>query len=299
MDMSVVVSTRNRADDLRRMLESLAQSHTDGSFTWEIVVADNGSTDTTAEVLRAFEKSTPVHFRWVHEPRPGKSYGLASALALATGAIIAFTDDDILVDKDWVAATVRHFAEHPESSCIGGRIELFNPDDAPVAIKLSTTPKSVSLATFSPSNIPVAGCNMAMRAELLRRIGPFDPDISPGSRIGVAEDLDILYRVVCTGASIEYLPHLLVHHNHGRRTVEHLETMYGGYYAGRGAFYAKYVLRGDRLVTRWAYWELHRLLGTWTETQRLGLYGRSRRRSLVQLVKGAVRYVRWGRRAQV
>lgn len=292
-DLSVVVSTYNRAADLRRMLDALARNPTEADVRWELLVADNASSDGTAAVLQDFAATAPMAVVCLYEPRRGKAYGLNQALALARGEIIAFIDDDILVANDWVATVVAYFRQHPAAQCVGGRVELHDPLDAPVTVKRSLQGTRTELASFSPDNIPIIGCNMAFRAACLRGLGPFDANLGPGSPIGVAEDLDILYRVVRTGAPIDYVPGLLVQHNHGRRTPDQVSALYGGYYAGRGAFYAKYILRRDALVTHWAYWEVRKLLAPRPEALRMGLYRRSRLHTLLQLGRGALRYLRF------
>ena len=293
-DLSVVVSTYNRAADLRRMLDALARSGTEADLRWEVLVADNASSDDTAAVLQEFYAKAPMAVIGLYEPRRGKAYGLNQALGLVRGEVIAFIDDDILVADDWVATVVAHFRTHPASQCIGGRVELHDTRDAPVTIKLSLQDSRTDLAGFGPDNIPILGCNMAFRADWLRRLGLFDTDIGPGSRIGVAEDLDMLYRTVRAGGLIEYVPGLLVRHNHGRRSPDQLRAVYAGYYAGRGAFYTKYILRRDALVLRWAYWEVARLLlRPHPEPLRMGLYRRSRLHTLLQLGRGALRYLRF------
>ena len=292
-DLSVVVSTYNRAADLRRMLDALARSRTEAALRWEVLVADNASSDDTAAVLLEFAATAPMAVVGLYEPRRGKAHGLNQALGLARGEFIAFIDDDILVADDWVAMVVAHFRTHPASHCIGGRVELHDPRDAPVTIKRSVEGSRTDLANFSPDNIPIIGCNMAFRADWLRQLGRFDTDIGPGSPIGVAEDLDMLYRAVRTGGQIEYVPGLLVQHNHGRRSPDQLRAVYAGYYAGRGAFYAKYILRRDALVLRWAYWESVKLLRPRPEALRLGLYRRSRLHTLLQLGRGALRYLKF------
>lgn len=291
--LSIVVSTYNRAADLRRMLDALAQNRTEAGLRWEVLVVDNASSDNTAAALQDFAATAPMAVVGLYEARRGKSHGLNQALGLARGDIIAFIDDDILVADDWVATLVAHFRSHPDARCVGGRVELHDARDAPVTIKRSLDGSQTTLAHFSPDNIPILGCNMAFRADWLRSLGRFDTDIGPGSPIGVAEDLDMLYRTVRAGARIDYLPSLMVQHNHGRRSQEQLRGLYAGYYAGRGAFYTKYILRRDPLVTRWAYWEARKLLlHPHTEAMRQGLYRHSRVHSLLQLARGALRYLR-------
>lgn len=186
------------------------------------------------------------------------------------------------------------FDRHPDIDCIGGRVELFNPADADIAVRRSTQWQVVDLANFDESNIPIIGCNMAMRAEALRSVGPFDTALGPGSAVGVSEDVDILYRLLRAGRRIAYAPELLVHHNHGRRTAAEVERCHDGYVLGRGGLYAKYALRRDTHILRHAYWELRSLAASiaghgWSSGE-----SRGSRRALRLLARGALRYLRYG-----
>src|SRR5690242_5330114 len=93
--VSVVVASRNRAGLLANMLDALAGQRWPRD-RYEIVVADNGSTDATPEVVGVRARSEhgpPV--RYLHVPERGKSVAVNRALEAAAGEIIAFTDDDV------------------------------------------------------------------------------------------------------------------------------------------------------------------------------------------------------------
>ena len=107
----------------------------------------------------------------------------------------------------------------------------------------------------------IIGINMAFRRQLAEVIGGFDTDLGPGTpdRM-VCEDLDFLYRAFKAGHRILYSPDVLLFHNHGRRSATDRSRLNQTYLWGRGGFYLKHILRGDRQVLRAAYWELSGLL---------------------------------------
>lgn len=265
VDLSIVVSTRNRAADVRRFLESLQATQVPAGRTWEAILVDNDSSDGTADVVARFTLTAGYRLRYVHERRLGKSHGVNSGIAAATGRIIALTDDDAIVPSDWVARIIDYFERRPEAVCIGGMVKPYEPDVSALATRLSTEPLTVDASNFAVTSIPTIGCNLAIRASTLREIGPFDPNLGPGTRAAAAEDVDILYRLIRAGHCIHYVPEVALFHNHGRRTAAHVEPVLTGYLIGRGAFYCKYVLKRDPIVLRWAYWEcrseLLRMLG--------------------------------------
>jgi glycosyltransferase involved in cell wall biosynthesis len=108
---SVILATRNRAQHLREALERLAGQQTQGAFTYEVLVVDNGSTDHTQQVITEFMKRFPVPLRCLSEGKVGKPYALNTALRDARGEFFAVTDDDILTTPTWLAALWRWFME--------------------------------------------------------------------------------------------------------------------------------------------------------------------------------------------
>jgi GT2 family glycosyltransferase len=215
------------------------------TISWEVIVVDNGSTDATSAVIRDAQARARLPLKYVCEPRPGKSASLNTALSEAKGDVVAFTDDDCVVAPDWLASMIEEFAGDPSIAGIGGRVELYDARDQPYTIRTHRCREQ-----FSPAKLVslIVGCNMAFTRTALERVGEFDPTLGPGSDCRAAEDFDLLYRVYKAGLRIVYVPEVLVHHNHGRRTASDVRRLYTGYGISLGAFYGKYILRGDTEV---------------------------------------------------
>ena len=123
MRLSVVIPTFNRAALLERALGRLVASCESSSRPCELIVVDNNSTDDTAAVARRFGDRV----RYVFEPRQGLSSARNAGIAAASidrpeERAIAFTDDDVEVAPDWIAALTREFEENPSVLCVGGRV---------------------------------------------------------------------------------------------------------------------------------------------------------------------------------
>src|SRR5580692_3150369 len=97
MDVTVIICSHNRCQDLAKVLESIGASKLPNSLCWEVLVVDNNSNDRTREVAQGFSGRDPEHFRYLFEPNQGKSYALNSGLQEARGSILAFVDDDVTV----------------------------------------------------------------------------------------------------------------------------------------------------------------------------------------------------------
>ena len=100
MKFSVIIPTYNRADELRETIRSIAKLEVDAD--WELVVIDNKSTDHTGAVVEAETASFPAPLRYVFEPEQGRYAAINTGIRAAKGAIIATTDDDARVERDWL-----------------------------------------------------------------------------------------------------------------------------------------------------------------------------------------------------
>ena len=118
--ISVVLATRNRANILDVTLGHISRQRVDDN--WEIVIADNGSSDHTPDILARWRGDLPLRGVCVEEP--GKSRALNAALQLATGDLLVFTDDDIIPRADWLQRTAAAARAWPGHSVFGGRIVL-------------------------------------------------------------------------------------------------------------------------------------------------------------------------------
>jgi len=123
-DVSVIISTRNRADSLRTTLESLTAADRSG-IAVEIVVVDNGGDDDTEGVASSFGRRIPVTF--VREPMVGKCHALNRGVSEARGEILAVLDDDMSVHDTWFQAVLDVCRRHPDKEIFGGTIRVAWP----------------------------------------------------------------------------------------------------------------------------------------------------------------------------
>jgi GT2 family glycosyltransferase len=254
--ISVLVCTCDRGPSLQRCLASFESAAASHQGAWELVVVDNNSTDRTREVVDTLRKKGSLPIIYIFEPRQGKSYALNRGIRCSGGDIIAFIDDDCFVAANWLVSLEKEFQADHTLGGIGGRVELCNQSDKPVTIRLR---KERILVDSSNLVNLIAGCNMAFRRQVVEKVGMFDVAFGPGTKM-VVEDTDFVYRAFKEGFKIVYSPDLLVYHNHGRNTDEQVRALNRSYVIGRGAFYCKHILAGDRAVAKMAYWETRSLI---------------------------------------
>jgi len=260
---------------------------------WEVVVVNNNSTDNTDEIIEKFREHLPVPLKRVFEPQQGLSAARNAGLRAAVGEFIAYTDDDCLVDPDWLARIAQAFANDPQLAGVGGRIELRDPRDIPTTTRPSPTPALIS--SGSQVFYSIAGCNMAFKREVFDAVGLFDPNFGAGTPLP-AEDSDFLYRAIKAGSKLMYLPDVVVRHDHGRREEWQAQELRVAYVTGRGGMYCKHILAGDGAVAKMAYWETRQLVSGILRGGLVGARAREDRIFLTALLRGAWLNVRARRR---
>lgn len=101
MKITVILCTYNRCRSLAKALESVAASQVPASVDWEVLVVDNNSGDQTRQVVENFSTRSPDRFRYLFEPKPGKSHALNSGIRESSGENLVFMDDDVTVEPTW------------------------------------------------------------------------------------------------------------------------------------------------------------------------------------------------------
>jgi hypothetical protein len=277
VDMSVVICTRNRAESLKRTLHRFPEISIPGECSWEIVVVDNRSTDSTRSVIEEFRLSSGLNVTYVYEPGRGLSHARNSGLREAKGRIVAFTDDDIIVDTQWIQEILRESRSSEDAAMMFGQTKPYSAGTPPLSINEIDTEKCY---TFPCSPWGVGhGNNMVIRSSLIESVGAFDPWLGAGTRIGAAEDTDYVYRVLRSNRKILYSPSIVVYHDHDRINSQDVQRIEQNYAKGRGAFYCKHILRGDIFSAKLFYWEVRSLAS-------VSLENREKRRKAVRNLTG-------------
>src|SRR6516164_7977167 len=243
MDVSLIICTRDRCRQLVLCLESVRGLTFDRP--WELIVVDNGSTDETATIVAEFIKTANLRATYLFEPTPGKSAGLNTALKLANGQILAFTDDDCYPAPDFLSKVWSAFDDR-SVGYIGGRVMLHDPADYPITINESTTPITYPARSFVCAGC-IQGANMAFRRRVLFDIGGFDPAFGPGASFPAAEEIEAVSRASAMGWKGGYNPEVVVRHHHGRKAGD-IAALTKWYAIGRGAFHMKLLLRGHKFL---------------------------------------------------
>lgn len=247
VSISLIVCTRNRAATLATTLAALAEMKTTGE--WELIIVNNGSTDGTADLLSAFQKTDPTHIQIVNESATGVSRAQNTGLQHASGSIIALSDDDCYPMPDYLER-VKECFQDKRIGYVGGRVLLFDKSDAPITIQTSQQPIHFEAGSYIRPGV-IHGAAFAFRRETLDAIGGFDPDLGPGSILGSGNDINVLVKCSAMGYAGRYDPRPTVRHHHRRQQQKDVTQLLKKYDFSRGAaFMTGLYHRG----TRQAYW---------------------------------------------
>jgi glycosyltransferase involved in cell wall biosynthesis len=246
LSVTVAVCTRDRTEDLARCLDSLeGVQYSD----WEVLVVDNAP---SSDATRTLVERRGARVRYTREPRPGLDWARNRAIAEAAGEIVAFTDDDVVVDPQWVRAIAAAFAGDPSVAAVTGLVLPAELDtEAQVLFERYRSfgrgfvPRRVARENGGPlahrygaAGDYGTGANMAFRRAVFDRIGPFDPALDVGTPSRGGGDLEMFFRVLKEGHALVYEPRAMVRHRH-RRTLEELR----GQIADHGISFSAYIVR--------------------------------------------------------
>jgi glycosyltransferase involved in cell wall biosynthesis len=254
MKITVAVCTWNRASLLEKTLERMTHLQQPKHVDWELLVVNNNCTDTTDAVIAAFAEKLPI--RRVLQPVPGLSNARNAAVENAAGDYIVWTDDDVLVDSQWLVAYAEAFARDPDACVFGGPVAPWFEGEAPRWLREGFDAVSSAFATrdLGAKRIPLDGqrnvpfgANFAVRVVEQRAVR-YDPALGrqPGATV-LGEEVAVIQQMLARGGHGWWIPQATVQHwiPKSRQSMQYLCD----YYVGQGRTY----MRAGDLRGRWHF----------------------------------------------
>lgn len=216
-DISVILCTYNRCELLKKSVASILAQDCP-HLRYELIIADNNSSDRTPQVCQSFIAQSPIPIRYIFVSEQGVSYARNAAIAQAQAPILAFFDDDVCASQGWLAAIKRAFDEHPEIDGIGGKVLprwhgeppawLTRAHWAPLALQdYGERPVTVN----KDNALCLVAANLALRSRVFNRIGLFSPTLQRvRNGIGSMEDHELHQRLWEAGLQEMYFPDVMV-----------------------------------------------------------------------------------------
>jgi GT2 family glycosyltransferase len=265
--VTVVICTHHQPERVARCLDALGKMETSGLPAPEILVVDNAPPDrATADVVTRFPG-----VRYTVEPRQGLDFARNRAIEEARGEIVAYLDDDVVVDRYWYTALSEAFARDPAAAGVSG---ILLPLELETRAQLLFEQRGgfrrgIEYRRFQGQQLPGnplypcgagifgTGGNMAFRRRILQELGGFDEALDTGRPLPGGGDLDMYYRVIRAGHALVYDPRVVGFHEH-RRTMAQLRRQYWTWGTGFMAYARKSILADPSLRPRWrrmiAWW---------------------------------------------
>jgi glycosyltransferase involved in cell wall biosynthesis len=185
--VSVVIPTYNRARHLARALEAL-ELQTIGADAFEVIVVDDGSTDDTAATLA---RDWDLGLQTLHQPNQGPGAARNAGIAIATGRVVLFVDDDVIPAPDLIELHLRAHGE-PGRAVIGRMVAPTVRQPFWAEWEMRTLERQYEMmvaAIFEPTPRQFYTANASVRRDDLLRAGLFDP------RYRRAEDVELAFRL--------------------------------------------------------------------------------------------------------
>jgi GT2 family glycosyltransferase len=216
----------------------------------EIVIVDQSNV--AHPTLAKFQSSGQCKLHYLHSESRGLSRGKNAGIAAARNDILVFTEDDVLVTKDWFATMVQALVNVGPRNVITGQVlpvASSRKDGFVLSIKEDPNP-----ATYSgrlSEDVLFAG-NMAIYRSAFAEVGNFDIRLGAGSSFPAAEDSDLAIRLLERGYRIHYIPEAIIYHRAWRSAQDYVSLRWT-YGKGQGGYYAKYFNWRDHFMIQRMY----------------------------------------------
>lgn len=218
MKLDVVVPTYNRSGLLRRTISSLLQARVPENLEVTILIADNNSSDDTAQVVREIAAQSSIPVVHVLETRQSSSYARNAGISAGHSEIIGFVDDDEEIDEHWYEVIAREFSD-PTTEFIGGPCLANTSTPLPAWLPpgyngvigvIDPKPRAPYGPSF-PGNLNSG--NAVIRRSVFDRVGQYSPNLGrSGKGLLSEEDVELYRRLIDAGIHGLHVPDLIIYH---------------------------------------------------------------------------------------
>lgn len=218
MTIGVIIPTYKRPEMLLRAVRSLQEQTLPEC---EILVVDNATDPEVERMLMEFNRTAKLPARYLPEPKLGLHHARHAGARLAESEVLVFSDDDATFDPGWLQAYVKAFAKHATMAAAGGPVrplwEAAPPQwllqymgDAPIFAILSLMEPYREF--YLDSKGFFFGVNMAIRRNILFKVGGFNPDAFGDKWLGDGET-GLNRKLWEQRMLIGYVPEAIVYHH--------------------------------------------------------------------------------------
>jgi glycosyltransferase involved in cell wall biosynthesis len=230
--ISVVIPVRNGGNLLAEQLEALTAQTFTGP--WELIIADNGSTDGTAQAVRAWADRLPIRLVDASD-RMGPAHARNVGARSAVSAVVAYIDADDVVDPEWLHEIVE---AADADALVGGAYDPTTLNSPAVLQARGRTARAIDLDEGPAGFLPFSGsANFAIGRELLLGLGGWDESMRH------CEDVELCWRAQLAGHPLRFCPTAVVHYRY-RTGLRPLVSQMINYASAEAELYRRYARRG-------------------------------------------------------
>lgn len=271
--ISVIICTYNRCESLKDTLESLLTQECDDNFDYEIIAVDNNSKDKTKDVIESYIPKFNGRLRYIFEPRQGLSHARNRGVCDAIGEVIAFTDDDVVVDKSWIESIYTGFHKFNCDALCGRILPMWNKRPPHWLTKRFYA--NLALLDYGDRSFRIDsdryefyGANFSVKKSIFTEMGYFNTSLGrKGKNLLSGEETDLFKKLLSSNKIIQYQPDCFVRHkiNNERMSKTYFRRWY--FYSGLLQFNANRLMyREDKKkypfgVPYWLFKRLFRSFG--------------------------------------
>ena len=249
-DISVVICTHNRAFLLPDVLNSLEMTETPENTEIELVIVDNACSDNTFQTIKEYTKNSKFEITPLKESKKGKTFALNTAIKIAKGDLLAFVDDDHIVNPGYFKAIRAALSKYPDFNLFCGRIApnwdgtepAWVHDDTSYPIRPFPIPnfnmgdRDLEVQLDKGMFIPGAG-NLVIKRSVFKNIGLFSEEFGPkGHNLQGGEDLEFIRRALKHGERLMYIPEILQYHQVDKNKLTLNYLIKKAYYRSMAAY---------------------------------------------------------------
>jgi glycosyltransferase involved in cell wall biosynthesis len=231
--VSIIIPTFNRCEIIGNTIEScFTQNYPKDKY--EIIIADNNSSDNTKKVVTELQSRSPVPLKYIFDPRQGAHHARNTAAKESAGELLYYTDDDMIADENLLTNMTKVFDFDYNVAVVGGRVLPkweFDPPEWLIkyfndgTLSLIDKQEKLIIADF---DIGIYSCHQMIRKEILFECGGFNPDIAKETLIGNGET-GLNIKILNKGYSFGYTSDAVSYHAipRSRMTQKYINSRYG------------------------------------------------------------------------
>lgn len=225
-EIALIIATRNRTNSLRNLLDTLKTNGWLNRPSVEVLIIDNDPDDSSSGDLCSGYSG----LRYLRICERGKTNALNYGISQSSASLIAFTDDDAIVDsKDWLFTMATHFQENPNLGYVSGNVIAFETrtDAQRIWESKGGLSKGTTFKVWHTQQLKAdygfkvwplteifAGANSMIPREVLLSVGSFNPLFGPGGILPHGEFLELGYRIIRARYDVLYDPNPKILHQH-------------------------------------------------------------------------------------